>query len=130
MENKTSSLGKINKKHVYLNHGQYGYYLTHDKVNYKIPDWFPHEKMDVDIAERLIEFKKKTSQQWLETQKQAKKEKEPEEENDLEDTETEADNINTFLNKNKKKGKKQESDDELSDEEIKKYVKLKRKGVI
>jgi hypothetical protein len=48
----------------------------------------------------------------------------------LEDTETEADNINTFLNKNKKKCKKQESDDELSDEEIKKYVKLKRKGVV
>ena len=107
---------------MYLNHGQYGYYLTHDKVNYKIPDWFPHEKMDVDIAERLIQFKKKTSQQWLENQKQAKKEKE----SDLEDTETEAYNINTFLNKNKK----QESDDELSDEEIKKFVKLKKKGVI
>ena len=119
MDNKNSSLGKINKKHVYINNGQYGYYLTYDKVNYKIPDWFPHDKMDVDIAERLIEFKKKTSQQWLENQKQAKKEKE----SDLEDTETEADNINTFLNKNKK----HESDDELSDEEIKKFVKLKNK---
>jgi hypothetical protein len=32
--------------------------------------------MDVDIAERLIQFKKKTSQQWLESQKQAKKETE------------------------------------------------------
>ena len=122
MDNKNSSLGKIDKKHVYINNGQYGYYLTYDKVNYKIPDWFPHDKMDVDIAERLIEFKKKTSQQWLENQKQAKKEKE----SDLEDTETEADNINTFLNKNKK----QESDNELSDEEIKKFVKLKKKGVI
>jgi topoisomerase IA-like protein len=118
MDNKNSSLGKIDKKHVYINNGQYGYYLTYDKVNYKIPDWFPHDKMDVDIAERLIEFKKKTSQQWLENQKQAKKEKE----SDLEDTETEADNINTFLNKNKK----QESEDE-SDEEIKKFVKLKKK---
>ena len=76
MENKNSSLGKINKKHVYLNHGQYGYYLTHDKVNYKIPDWFPHEKMDVDIAERLIQYKKTTFQQWFETQKQTKKGKE------------------------------------------------------
>ena len=121
MDNKNSSLGKIDKKHVYINNGQYGYYLTYDKVNYKIPDWFPHDKMDVDIAERLIEFKKKTSQQWLENQKQAKKEKE----SDLEDTETEADNINTLLNKNKK----QESDNELSDEEIKKFVKLKKKGV-
>ena len=122
MDNKNSSIGKIDKKHVYINNGQYGYYLTYDKVNYKIPDWFPHDKMDVDIAERLIEFKKKTSQQWLENQKQAKKEKE----SDLEDTETEADNINTFLNKNKK----QESDNELSEEEIKKFVKLKKKGVI
>ena len=74
--------------------------------------------MDVDIAERLIQFKKKTSQQWLENQKQAKKEKE----SDLEDKETETDTLNTFLNKNKK----HESDDD-SDEEIKKYVKLKKK---
>ena len=59
MENKNSSLGKIDKKHMYLNSGQYGYYLTLDKANHKIPDWFPHEKMDVDIAERLIQCKTK-----------------------------------------------------------------------
>ena len=66
MENKNASLGKINKKHVYLNHGKYGPYLTHDEINYKIPEWFPHEMMNVDIADRLITFKKKISEQWLE----------------------------------------------------------------
>ena len=64
MESKT--LGKLNKKFMYLNHGKYGPFLTYEKVNYKIPEWFPHEKMDVDIAERLIEYKKKISEQWLE----------------------------------------------------------------
>ena len=63
MESKT--LGKLNKKFMYLNHGKYGPFLTYEKVNYKIPEWFPHEKMDVDIAERLIEYKKKISEQWL-----------------------------------------------------------------
>ena len=66
MENTNSYLGKIDKKACYLNHGQYGYYLTHNKVNYKIPDWFPHDKMDIDVAERLIQYKKKISQEWLE----------------------------------------------------------------
>ena len=47
MENKT--LGKLNKKFMYLNHGKYGPFLTYDKVNYKIPEWFPAEKMDVDM---------------------------------------------------------------------------------
>ena len=64
MESKT--LGKLNKKFMYLNHGKYGPFLTYEKVNYKIPEWFPHEKMDVDIAERLIEYKKKISEQWME----------------------------------------------------------------
>ena len=73
MDNKNSSLGKIDKKHVYINNGQYGYYLTYDKVNYKIPDWFPHDKMDVDIAERLIEFKKKPLSNGLKIKSKLKK---------------------------------------------------------
>ena len=32
-----------------------------------MPEWLPPEKMDIDIAERLIEYKIKMSEQWLES---------------------------------------------------------------
>jgi len=59
MESDNIVIGKINKKKVYLNNGKYGHYLNHDGKNYKVPEWFPVDKFDVDIAERLIEYKKK-----------------------------------------------------------------------
>ena len=59
MESENIVLGKINKKKCYLNEGKYGHYLTHDSKNYKVPEWFPVEKFDIDIAEQLIEYKKK-----------------------------------------------------------------------
>ncbi len=58
-ESKNRNLGKYEKKALYLNHGKYGYFLSHNKVNYKIPEWFPPEKIDLDIASRLIEYKLK-----------------------------------------------------------------------
>lgn len=64
-ENKV--LGKINKKKCYLNLGKYGHYLTVDSKNYKVPEWLPIDKIDLDIAERLIEYKIKMSEQWLES---------------------------------------------------------------
>ena len=97
MENKNLILGKIDKKVVYLNNGQYGYYLTFNKTNYKIPDWMPHDKMDIEIAERLIEFKQKMSQQYLitkeklektEAEELEKKRKEEEDESDDEEPKT------------------------------------------
>ncbi len=102
MENKT--LGKLNKKFMYLNHGKYGVYLTYDKVNYKIPEWFPHEKMDVDIAERLIEYKKKISEQWMEktaTPSQIKVDDDIASENDT-DSEDEKDKVRKILTFKKK----------------------------
>jgi topoisomerase IA-like protein len=48
--NSDNVLGKINKKKCYLNEGKYGHYLTHDGKNYKVPEWFPVEKFDIDIA--------------------------------------------------------------------------------
>ena len=57
MEKKNIFLGKINKNGCYVNNGQYGYFLTCEKKNYKIPEWFPHESMTLEIAERLIEYK-------------------------------------------------------------------------
>ena len=41
MEKKNIFLGKLNKKGCYVNDGKYGYFLTYDKKNYKIPEWFP-----------------------------------------------------------------------------------------
>ncbi len=67
-------LGKINKKNVYLNNGKYGHYFSCDGKNNKVPEWFPVDKFDVDIAERLIEYKKKMSEIYCdESQKKATK---------------------------------------------------------
>ena len=65
MDNNNSVVvGKINKKKCYLNNGKYGHYITYDK-NYKVPEWFPPDKMDIIIAERLIKYKNKISKLWL-----------------------------------------------------------------
>ena len=73
MESDNKVIGKINKKKCYLNLGKYGHYLTVDSKNYKVPEWLPPEKMDIDIAERLIEYKIKMSEQWLESKPIKKK---------------------------------------------------------
>ena len=56
-ESKNKNLGKYDKKSVYLNHGKYGYFLNYNKINYKIPEWLPIEKLDLEIASKLIEYK-------------------------------------------------------------------------
>ncbi len=58
MESENIVTGKINKKKVYLNNGKYGYDLSCDGKNYIVPEWFPVDKFDIDVAERLIEYKK------------------------------------------------------------------------
>ena len=82
MESESKVLGKINKKKCYLNHGKYGHYLTVDSKNYKVPEWMPPEKMDIDIAERLIEYKIKMSEQWLEKPIKKKEESDSETEDE------------------------------------------------
>ena len=83
MEKKNIFLGKIQKNGCYVNVGKYGYFLTCDKKNYKIPEWFPHESMTLEIAERLIQYKNKMSQLWLEKgNKNEKSELSVEEESD------------------------------------------------
>ncbi len=57
MSNSETVLGKTNKKNVTW---------TYDSKNYKVPEWFPVEKMDIDTAEKLIEYKMKISEQWCE----------------------------------------------------------------
>lgn len=110
MENKNIILGKIDKKVCYLNNGQYGYYLSFNKVNYKVPEWMPHDKMDIDIAERLIEYKNKLAQQYQTSKEiiekiaakdlEALKKKEEEEED--ESTDEEPQKLSLSKNKSKK----------------------------
>ena len=56
-ESKNNNLGKLNKKSIYLNHGKYGFFLNHNKINYKIPEWLPIDKIDLEIASNLIQHK-------------------------------------------------------------------------
>ncbi len=105
MENKSVILGKIDKKVCFLNNGQYGYYLTLNKVNYKLPGWMPHDKMDIDIAKRLIEYKQEMSQQYLITKEKLEK--------------TEAEEL--------EKRKNEEEEEESTEEESRKMVLTKTK---
>ena len=68
MENKNNNifLGKIEKSGCYVNNGKYGYFLTCQKKNYKIPEWLLPEEVTLDMAKRLIAYKQKISEEWLE----------------------------------------------------------------
>ena len=66
MENNNIFLGKIEKNGCYVNNGKYGYFLTCGKKNYKIPEWLEPEEITLDMAKRLIAYKQKISEQWLE----------------------------------------------------------------
>ena len=83
MENKNIFLGKIQKQGCYVNNGKYGHFLTCDKKNYKIPEWLNPDEVTLDMAERLIAYKKKISKEWLEKQNNNK--------NDESENETESD---------------------------------------
>ena len=89
MDSENIVLGKINKKKVYLNNGKYGHYLCCDGKNYKVPEWFPVDKFDIDIAERLIEYKKKMSEMYCDessSKKTTKAIKKDESDSDEEET--------------------------------------------
>ena len=73
MESENIVIGKINKKKIYLNNGKYGHYLSCDGKNYKVPEWFPVDKFDIDVAERLIEYKKKMSEIYCDDSKKPTK---------------------------------------------------------
>ena len=71
MENKNNNifLGKIEKSGCYVNNGKYGYFLTCGKKNYKIPEWLNPDEVTIDMAKRLIAYKQKISEEWLEKKK-------------------------------------------------------------
>ena len=67
MENNNNIfLGKIEKAGCYVNNGKYGYFLTCGKKNDKIPEWLNPDEVTLDMAKRLIVYKQKISEQWLE----------------------------------------------------------------
>ena len=68
MENKNNNifLGKIEKSGCYVNNGKYGYFLTCGKKNYKIPEWLNPDEVTIDMAKRLIAYKQKMSEEWIE----------------------------------------------------------------
>ena len=67
MENNNNIFhGKIEKSGCYVNNGKYGYFITCGKKNYKLPEFLLPEEVTLDIAKRLIAYKQKISEQWLE----------------------------------------------------------------
>ena len=83
MENNNIFLGKIEKSGCYVNNGKYGYFLTHQKKNYKLPEFLLPEEVTIEMAKRIIAYKQKISEQWLEKKnKEDKNESEDEDESD------------------------------------------------
>jgi len=67
MENNNNVfLGKIERAGCYVNNGKYGYFLTCNKKNYKLPEFLLPEEVTLDMAKRIIAYKQKISEQWLE----------------------------------------------------------------
>ena len=99
MENKNNIfLGKIEKSGCYINNGKYGYFLTNGKKNYKIPEFLLPEEVTLDMAKRLIAYKQKISEEWLEKKNKESKNDQPHSGN-TSDNETSEDTIKI---KNKK----------------------------
>lgn len=65
MENKNIFLGKIEKAGCYINDGKYGYFLSCNKENFKLPEYLKPEEVTLDMAQRIIQYKKKISKQYL-----------------------------------------------------------------
>ena len=97
MENKNNNifLGKIEKAGCYVNNGKYGYFITHQKKNYKLPEFLLPEEVTIDMAKRIIAYKQKISEQWLE-----KKNNENKNESDEESSEDPIEKIKEKITKN------------------------------
>ena len=72
MENNNVFLGKIERACCYVNNGKYGYFLTCNKKNYKLPEFLLPEEVTLDMAKRIIAYKQKISEQWLEKKENIK----------------------------------------------------------
>ena len=59
MENKLGFLGKHNDISIFLNLGQYGYYLNCNEKYYSVPTCFQTDKFNLQSAIKIIEYKSK-----------------------------------------------------------------------
>ena len=60
MENKLGFLGKHNEtSSIYLNMGQYGFYLHCNNKLYSVPACFQTDKFNLESAIKIIEYKSK-----------------------------------------------------------------------
>ena len=82
MENNNVFLGKIERAGCYVNNGKYGYFLTCNKKNYKLPEFLLPEEVTLDMAKRIIAYKQKISEQWLEKKENIKNKDESEDEDE------------------------------------------------
>ena len=82
MENNNVFLGKIEKAGCYVNNGKYGYFLTCNKKNYKLPEFLLPEEVTLDMAKRIIAYKNKISEQWLEKKENIQNKSESEDDDD------------------------------------------------
>jgi topoisomerase IA-like protein len=88
MENNNNIfIGKIEKSGCYVNNGKYGYFITCQKKNYKLPEFLLPEEVTLDMAKRIIAYKNKISEQWLEKKENIKNKSESEDEDDDDDGE-------------------------------------------
>ncbi len=72
MENNNIFIGKIEKSGFYVNNGKYGYFLTYQKKNYQLREFLLAEEISLDMAKRIMAYKQKISEQWLEKKKELK----------------------------------------------------------
>jgi len=56
--NWNKDLGKFERKAVYVS-WEIRSFSTNNEVNYENPEWLPKEKIDLDVARKLIEYKSK-----------------------------------------------------------------------
>ena len=75
MENKNKNsifLGKIEKDGCYINDGKYGYFLTCNKKNYRLPEFLQEnpEWVHLEMAQAIINYKNKASEGFYEFKKE------------------------------------------------------------
>ena len=75
MENKNKNsifLGKIEKDGCYINDGKYGYFLTCNKKNYRLPEFLQEnpEWVHLEMAQAIINYKNKASEGFYDFKKE------------------------------------------------------------
>ena len=108
MENIKPYLGKIEENPVFLNNGKYGWYLNYNDKLYSVPESFQSKKFDIKSAKKIIDWK------------------------DAHPSPTKPPTIGELdaFEKAKAKSKKESDDESEEDNNISKYAKLKKKGII